>query len=597
MRLRVSQLAVTVIAGACLCVADWGVPVAHAVPVDVRTTTSIVDEVSTQGTLVTGAFTLRDSLGQALAFRPLRLTWVRTDFPEREVEDVETDARGRVSTSRALAPGVWGLEVSYAGDAFHDAAGARVVIHAERRVLHVDADVPPVVARGVSRLPVSLRLSDGERPFAGASVDVWTSCAEGRQQAISAGDGRVHVAFDWAIRPVGPCEISYAVARDAVVEARDDTTVVRTVEDVAMHVEVAARRRAPFVDPTIDVSVSLRDTAGPIAYGRVAVEYRGEMMEVVRTDEDGRSVIPVSSARFVAGDHRILVRFVPDLDHEDGPRVAERVEHAQVTIARNLLDWMPIVTAVALAGVVLLLTFYASAGRSGRRRRTTRVSPSAARVSRTEPSVEHVPEPTPSDRHTLLCCVDAATGEYVDAAIEITWSDGHQEHLVMDGEPFRSLLLRDEARLHIAASAPGYLRADVDAGLPSTERRLMVRMVSVRVAIRDIYRALVSEVDPSHRDRRWWGRYVTEDISQSVVAALRTLRTEPARERVFHAELRRLLRVVEEGSDPGVAAAEALAYLVEEVYFGCRVYDAEAVALAERLAALVRAEHGSRRAA
>lgn len=542
---------------------------ANARPVDVAARTGLQFDTFTDGLDVSVDGVLRDNNGSRLPRRAVVAAYTRAGQSVPALtESTRTDNEGAFRLGRRLQPGVWEISVAFEGDDFHAPATEAATVEAAPFETTLTIDAPATVGSEVTELDVTIVALAGATPAPDAWLDVSATCG-----AIEPVDETRWRLF-WTERVAG-CRIEAGL--DGGVEAvpAAATALLRRVG--AAQLDVAATWAAPtvFDAPAWRIDVQALDEHGPLQGLRVAVvadgEGSGQPLAEARTAEDGAAWLPVegdlSAVRVVA--------------HRDEPpaTVATSAPIALESPARALRA-VPLVAS----GLALLLLAGMIVGVVRDRRAA-------------HPEVVAPPRPpAPGVREERAAAVadDEGLPAVVGVVLDAEW-----------GTPLSATLTADDARvwradgtgafqldvfepIELLAEAPGYVPLRVLMRPPAPGRHLVVRLEAWRTRLLSLWREVVSDVrPPGVEPNAWWGRDTVHDVRLRTVAALRTLRREPAPDAN---EVRTLATRIEEALASGApdAAADALGRLVAHRYFDGEIVGSEDIELAEQLARLVR---------
>ncbi len=555
---------------------------ADAATIEVVTTTGLDIEVDSHGRELQVRGVVRDDAALGVAFRPLRLRAGSGVGGSLDVE-VRTDLHGRFAWSRVVPEGQWWVEATFAGDPYQVQSSARAEREVRRAPATLLMQVPRVVPGYVEELPVVAVVQADGRPVREATVQITPGCYESSGPITTSATGVARSVL--RLRPDAAranCFVAAAVAEDARFSATTAAHGVRRVGAPVLRVDARRADVGAFGAATWRFEVTLRDEFGGIEGGRLTLSVGQQAVAEGVSGPRGVAEFDVAASALGSSPATVSVAFRPD--------VGDVVFESDPVVVRTppsptaVLPWFAGVVACALGA--MLFVGLLSEFRWGRVvRLPTSRPPATAGVE--DEVVTAVGERGDATR-VLGVVRDASSGEPLSATVCVDWPDGTSERVTAGLDGRFEVSRRAGSWLEVDVRHPGYLPHVERARPPVAARRLVVRVVSVRTAVRDVFAGLAEDLGVTAP--AWWGRATTTEIRREAVGALRVLRRRPARDPVFRRELRRLVAAAaSEVDDGGIPAVEALALLVDHAYFSDRPHPVAVVEFARALADEVRA--------
>lgn len=518
---------------------------------------------ASEGTESSVSGVLKDELGAPLGGKPVILSWSGASTFQT---DVITDRFGMFRSSVVLPRGTYSILAEFPGDTSYDGASVR----ADASLVWAQLDLRVQGTRNfgdsVEFLPVTATVSIGDRPIEDVPVTFDFDCGP---TFSGVSDENGSAAFQI---PSHELQTDNCTAKVVVSGAPrfDDTTaelqflrlrapVVRVVLEDERRFAIGSRVQSVFVIVT---------QAGQAAPGsRVRLELEGRPVGEGTTNDAGVVEIEVQFLRSDPDWAEVTAFAAPAVGDEEFASDPIRVRKPTLLGAGVL--------ALAAICVMLIAVFHSLRLAKGFQ---FRWKGEAAKSIENLAQLASTIEASDEREHRVI---DHHTGRGIAATLEI-----QTEHETLSGKSndFGSFSL-PERWISLTIQAEGYLPLQVTPAPGITSMR--VRLVAVRSVVRDIFVSVVEQRGLWSSGEKWWGRKTLEDVRASA-SKLRHFRRPAVRDPVVRAELRRLL-AESETAQPGadLSAFEALALLLDEVYFSGRSFDASAIALAQKLAAVV----------
>lgn len=550
---RLRRIGALWVAQALIGVIVLGAQSAAAEPFEVGARTTVDVRLSSVGTQLRVEGTLRDDVGQPVAFRSVRISGEAGDNGFET--QVLSDTRGGFRYERVVVPGSWEVEAAFVGDYFVEPAEGRSVHTVARERADVSIAAPGIVGVDLETLPVRIRVRVGDRPAPEVVVSLTASC--GVVEALPETDSTGNVAALVRVRERtgGPCVLHASTRGTDAFEPAASAATVRRIESPTLSVDARFHRPSPFEAGTWTLDVSARDRHGPIGGVRAVAMVDGVTVAEERTDGRGLAALSLAPVGEASTTARVsLVADAGGLALTSDPIVLEPPPNAS-----TVFGWWSALAVLLVASLAVW-----AAVREIRRARPVREN--SAR-----PAVEAIPPPVDDGRWWIVVCDEDERSRIANAVLD---GDGVSQ----EGE---GAFVCEGRHCTVRVSAPGYVPVTHRIERPMDGQSTVIALRSFAAEVREILRSEVSRVAPD--DATWWGRDTIARVRRRVASQLRTLRKSPQRERLQSRELERLLAAFQGGRADAVDRFEALTYLADVTYFGGRTADARTLALAHAL--------------